>query len=78
MEKVGRVINKEDRNCSFLPLPCWIARFNPHLHMTPQGLIVKHGKNDSCSLCPVVTPLAVTQALPTGNPLGDPGRLWPN
>eukprot|EP00957_Ditylum_brightwellii_P087651 6673752-Ditylum_brightwellii.AAC.2 len=32
----------------------------------------------SCSLCLVVTSLAVTQVLPTGNPLGEPGRLWQN
>eukprot|EP00957_Ditylum_brightwellii_P101968 7772064-Ditylum_brightwellii.AAC.1 len=32
----------------------------------------------SCSLYPVVRPLAVTHVLPTGNPLGEPGRPWHN
>eukprot|EP00957_Ditylum_brightwellii_P171115 13026027-Ditylum_brightwellii.AAC.1 len=47
MEKIRRVMNKENRNCYLLPLPCWITRFIPHLHVTPQELIVKPGKNDS-------------------------------
>jgi len=46
MEKVRKVMNKEDRNCYLIPLPCWMTRFIPHLHVTPQGLIVKPGKND--------------------------------
>eukprot|EP00957_Ditylum_brightwellii_P060279 4577840-Ditylum_brightwellii.AAC.1 len=46
MEKVRKVMNKEDRNCYLISLPCWMTRFIPHLHFTPQGLIVKHGKND--------------------------------
>eukprot|EP00957_Ditylum_brightwellii_P180347 13738866-Ditylum_brightwellii.AAC.1 len=39
-------MNKEDRNCYLIPLPRWMTRFIPHLHVTPQGLIVKPGKND--------------------------------
>eukprot|EP00957_Ditylum_brightwellii_P030512 2311024-Ditylum_brightwellii.AAC.1 len=39
-------MNKEDRICYLIPLPCWMTRFIPHLHATPQGPIVKSGKND--------------------------------
>eukprot|EP00957_Ditylum_brightwellii_P108506 8276222-Ditylum_brightwellii.AAC.1 len=46
MEKVRKVTNKEDRNCYLIPLPSWMTRFMPHLHVTPQGLIIKPGKND--------------------------------
>eukprot|EP00957_Ditylum_brightwellii_P071380 5426556-Ditylum_brightwellii.AAC.1 len=49
MEKVRKVMkamNKEDRSCYLIPLPCWMTRFIPHLHVTPQGLIIKTGKND--------------------------------
>eukprot|EP00957_Ditylum_brightwellii_P146445 11150355-Ditylum_brightwellii.AAC.1 len=46
MEKVKRVMNKEDRTCYLIPFPCWMTRYIPHIHVTPQGLIVKPGKND--------------------------------
>ena len=39
-------MNKEDRNQFLLPVPSWIARFIPNLHLTPQGLLSKPGKND--------------------------------
>eukprot|EP00957_Ditylum_brightwellii_P069616 5287842-Ditylum_brightwellii.AAC.1 len=39
-------MNKEDWNCYLVPFPCWMVRFIPHIHVTPQGLIVKPGKND--------------------------------
>jgi len=29
-----------------MPFPSWIARFIPNLHLTPQGLVIKPGKND--------------------------------
>jgi len=39
-------MNKEDCNQFLLPLPSWIARFIRNLHLTPQGLLTKPGKND--------------------------------
>eukprot|EP00957_Ditylum_brightwellii_P196411 14965407-Ditylum_brightwellii.AAC.1 len=39
-------MNKDNRNCYLIPLLCWMKRFIPHLHMTPQILIVKPEKND--------------------------------
>eukprot|EP00957_Ditylum_brightwellii_P130483 9954609-Ditylum_brightwellii.AAC.1 len=46
MEKIRKVMNKEDRKCYLIPLPCWMTRFFPHLHVTSQGLIIKPGKNE--------------------------------
>eukprot|EP00957_Ditylum_brightwellii_P023897 1801893-Ditylum_brightwellii.AAC.1 len=46
IENVRKVMNKVDRNCYLIPHPCWMTRFIPHLHVTPQCLIVKPGKND--------------------------------
>eukprot|EP00957_Ditylum_brightwellii_P199529 15209706-Ditylum_brightwellii.AAC.1 len=46
MDKVRKVMNKEDRNCYLIPFICWMTRFIPHIHVTPQGLIMKPGKND--------------------------------
>ena len=40
------IINKEERNCFLFPLPCWLDRFIPHMHLTPQGLVIVEGKND--------------------------------
>ena len=37
---------KEDRNQYLVSLPNWLARFIPHLHVTPQGLVIKEGNND--------------------------------
>eukprot|EP00957_Ditylum_brightwellii_P020955 1579756-Ditylum_brightwellii.AAC.1 len=45
MEKVRKVMNKEDRNCYLITFPCWMTRFIPHIHVTPQGLIIKPGRN---------------------------------
>eukprot|EP00957_Ditylum_brightwellii_P210646 15365213-Ditylum_brightwellii.AAC.1 len=44
MEKVRKVMDKEDRNCYCTPFPCWVTRFIPHIHVTQQGLILKPGK----------------------------------
>lgn len=44
--KTMKVMNKEDKNQYLILLPSWIARFIRHLHLTPQGLLVKPGKND--------------------------------
>ena len=44
--KTKKAMNKEDRNQFLIPLPMWLARFIKNLHVTPQGLVVKPGKND--------------------------------
>ena len=44
--KIEKVMNKEDKHRYLLPLPCWLARFIPNLHISPQGLIIKLDKND--------------------------------
>jgi len=43
---IEKVMNKEDKHKYLLPFPCWLARFIPNMHVTPQGLVVKPGKND--------------------------------
>ena len=45
-EKILKVMNKEHKHQYAIALPCWIARFVPNLHLTPQGLVIKEGKND--------------------------------
>ena len=46
VEKTMKAMNKEDRNQYLISLPSWLARFVVHLHVTPQGLVIKSGKND--------------------------------
>ena len=46
VEKTKKAMNKEDRNQYLIPLPSWLTRFIYNLHVTPQGLLVKKGKND--------------------------------
>ena len=46
MNKLMKAMNKEDKNQYLISLPNWLARFIPHLHVTPQGLVIKEGKND--------------------------------
>ena len=46
IEKTLKTMNKEDRNQYLVSLPNWLARFIPHLHIIPQGLVIKDGKND--------------------------------
>ena len=41
-----KVMAKELKHSYSIPLPAWIARFVPNLHLTPQGLVQKDGKND--------------------------------
>ena len=41
-----KAMNKEDRNQYLISLPIWLARFGRHIHVTPQGLVIKPGKND--------------------------------
>ena len=38
--KIEKVMNKEDKHKYLLPFPCWLARFIPDIHVTPQGLVV--------------------------------------
>ena len=46
LDKTMSTMSKEDRNQHTIPLPCWLARFIKHLHVTPQGLLIKKDKND--------------------------------
>ena len=39
-------INTEDIHQYLLSFPNWLARFVENLHLTPQGLLSKAGKND--------------------------------
>ena len=39
-------LNKEERNPFALAFPNWLARFIPHLHLTPRGLVTIPGKKD--------------------------------
>ena len=43
---IKKAINKEDNLNFVMPFPCWIARLIPHLHLTPNGIVVKPGKED--------------------------------
>ena len=45
-EKIKKVMHKENKYCYAMAFPSWIARFVPNMHLTPQGLVVKPGKND--------------------------------
>ena len=45
-DKTMKAMNKEDKNQYLITLPSWLARFIRHLHLTPQGLLWKPGKND--------------------------------
>ena len=46
IEKTLNTMSKEDRNQYLIPLPNWLARFIKHLHVTPQGLLIKKDKDD--------------------------------
>ena len=46
IEKVTKEINREDKNHQLISLPNWLARFIPHLHVTPLGLVIREGKHD--------------------------------
>ena len=37
---------KELKHSYSITLPAWITRFIPNIHVTPQGLLQKDGKND--------------------------------
>ena len=41
-----KVLNKEDKHKYMFSLPFWTTRFIPNLHLSPQGLIQKPGKED--------------------------------
>ena len=40
------ILNKEERNKVLLPLPNWLARFIPHLHITPSAIVIIPRKKD--------------------------------
>lgn len=46
LDKVMKTMCKEERNNYVIPLPGWLWRFIPHLHFTPQHLLIKSGKKD--------------------------------
>ena len=39
-------MNKEEKYKYVFPLPIWLVRFIANLHLSPQGLIQKEGKDD--------------------------------
>ena len=43
--RIKKVMNKEHKYQYVMAFPNWLARFVPNLHLTPQGLVVKSGKN---------------------------------
>ena len=45
-DKVLALMNKEERNCYVMVFPCWLSRFIPDMHLTPQSIVVLPGKND--------------------------------
>ena len=46
LDQVRKTMNKEDKNNFVIPLPHWLARFLPHLFLTPQHILEKPGKKD--------------------------------
>jgi hypothetical protein len=46
LDKVMKTMNKEDRKDHVLTFPAWLARFIPHLMLSPNGFVTKEGKND--------------------------------
>lgn len=46
MKKMLKTLLKEFQNQWGMTLPCWLARFIPNGHMTPEGLIQKPNKKD--------------------------------
>ena len=45
-DKVLKAINKDEQNNNIIPFPKILTRFIPDLHLTPQGFLIKPGKND--------------------------------
>jgi len=45
-ELVQKSLVKEEKYNYIIPLPSWMARFIPNLHMSPKGIIIKEGKKD--------------------------------
>ena len=46
ISEVMKTMNKEDRNSYLMTLSSILARLIPDMKVTPQDLIIKHGKND--------------------------------
>ena len=42
---IVKALNKEHKHKYVMAFPGWISRFVPHLHITPQGLLIKPKKN---------------------------------
>ena len=45
-EKVLKAMNKDEKNNYIIPFPKILTCLIPDLHLTPQGLLIKLGKND--------------------------------
>ena len=45
-ELIEKALNKEHKYKYVMCFPGWISRFVPHLHVTPQGIVIKPGKKD--------------------------------
>ena len=43
---VSKALNKEDKHNFVMHFPAWIARFIYHLHLSPEGILIKPNKND--------------------------------
>ena len=43
---IKKALNKEHKYKYVMCFPGWISRFVPHLHATPQGIVIKPGKKD--------------------------------
>ena len=52
---------KEERYQYVIPLPSWVTRFIPNLHINPLGIIIKPGKEDRLVIDPSfrVSPSAI-------------------
>lgn len=46
MKKIQKLMLKEFKNQWMFALPCWLARFIPNGHMTPEGIASKENKKD--------------------------------
>ena len=44
--KVMKTMNKEVQHSFVIPFPDWVIPLCPNIHLTPNGILVKLGKND--------------------------------
>jgi hypothetical protein len=72
LPQVQQTLNKEDKNAFVIPLPVWLASYNPHLFFTPQHILEKPGRKDrqifdaSKRYTPDSTPINVMTSTPVG------------